>query len=94
MKTYSHIVGFRKSDVEWNKMKKIWNNCIAADVIIPTKVITFFNHEDHNQHIYKYGLEVSIDIAICEKKIEKHNCLEINLSKVPKGIKIIRVYNT
>jgi hypothetical protein len=89
----THVVGFRPADEKWNRMKSIWENCEAAKVEIPNEVLNFFGHDAPRD---KPGVEIELDSHRCCKSWsdDMRNGYEIDVSKLPKDLKIIRFYNS
>lgn len=86
----THVVGFRPPDDEWNKMKAVWDACIAADIEPGGDVLEFFDH------IYpdSPGMEVDITSATKEHKGEYTWGYDVDVSKLPRGVKVVRAYNS
>ena len=91
----THIVGFKPPDAKWKKMKAVWDACLEADTPTPPEVDDFFEHE------YPDALGVSVK----EEKLRKNGAVksfnaemqdgyEIFIDKLPKDVKVIRVYNS
>lgn len=87
----THVVGLRQADKQWNKMKAVWEACEEAGAKIPTEVEEFFDFESPDN---KSGMEVSLGDACEEYSIDGENGYEIDISKLPEHISIIRVYNS
>ncbi len=89
----THIIGFRPSDDKWREMKAVWNACSKAKIKIPDKVYDFFNGEDPNDLA---GIEVKIQDsgAVKEYWVDGQNGFEVDITKLPKELKIIRFYNS
>lgn len=92
MSMSSHIVGFRPPDAKWRKMKDAFDACEAADVPIPADVSRFFNHENPDES----GVEVPIERtdAVTEYRADMRDGFEIDLTKLPPDVKIIRFFNS
>ncbi len=88
----TNIVGFRPPGPDWNKMKAIWDACEAADIPVPASVLHYFHHEKPDQSGVTIDLED--DPAVSEYSAEMEKGYEVDLSKLPDGIKIIRFYNS
>lgn len=88
----THVVGFRPADEEWNRMKAAYNSCKAAKVGVPDAVYQFFDGESPGD---KPGMEVDIRSAVREwNDGQSRSGYEIDLSKLPSNVKIIRCYNS
>ena len=64
----TRVVGFITPDEKWNRMKSVWDACIAADIEIPAEVGDFFNWEDPDPA----GIEVDIEKITVE--MSPHDC--------------------
>lgn len=85
----THIIGFRPPDEKWKKMKIIWDACEAADVTPPEEVLIFFDHEPPDDK----GVEVAIEAKDWSDK-DMSQGYEVDITKLPKGLTIIRFYNS
>ena len=72
-------------------MKQIWELCEAAEVPIPEGVMKFFDGEPPGD---KPGAEVSIKKAVKEWSNEYSEGYELDLSKLPRDVKVLRFYNS
>lgn len=95
MSMSTHVVGFKPPDDKWKKMKEVWDACEAAGVEPPLKVSNFFNDEPPDA----LGVETSeVELArlgaIREWKAEMREGYEIFIDKLPKDVKVIRVFNS
>lgn len=89
------VVAFRPADEKWKKMKAVWDACTAAGVEKPTDVLKFFEYEPpeeggvilNSAYLAKVG-------ALEEWHNDNGKGYEVNLSKLPKDIKLIRFYNS
>lgn len=91
MSMSTHVVGFRPADEKWEQMKTIWLACTKAGIGAPEEVLDFFEHEDP---IGKPGIEISIDNALKEWADDYRSGYELDVSKLPPNIRIIRFYNS
>jgi len=92
MSMSTHVVGFRPPDVEWQKMKNLFDACMEANIGIPPDVERFFNQEEPDDN----GVEVELEEtdACCEWCDESRIGFEIDITKLPQGLKIVRFYNS
>ena len=86
------VIGVKPKDEKWNKMQDAYNACKSAGIEVPEEVEEFFDYNDPNE---MDGLEVDMD---------EHEAVEgyfddgregytIEIAKLPKDIKYIRVVN-
>jgi hypothetical protein len=90
MSMSTHVVGFRPADDDWKKMKEVRKACIRAGVEVPGSVERFFGDQDPDTD---EGVEVSIEGALKEYTSDACQGFDVDISKLPKGLKIIRFYN-
>ena len=90
--TSTHVEGFKKPDANWKKMKAVYDACIEADVDVPEEVEDYFNGEEPDES----GVNVDLEDTDCCKEYSADSCsgYEIDVTKLPKDITIIRVYNS
>lgn len=89
------VVGFRPPDEQWKKMKKAWDACQEAGIDPPREVDQFFGGEPPDDA----GVEVSRTElekmgAVKQYSDDSVSGYEIDVTKLPKDLKIIRVYNS
>ena len=87
----THVIGFRPPDEKWKKMKAIYDSCCAGGIQIPTAVSEFFDHRQPDES----GVEIELDKSPAIKEWSAEGCegYEITIDKLPKDVKIVRVYN-
>ena len=86
----TNIVGFKPPDEQWKKMKKVYDVCVETGVKIPSEVDDFFEGEPPDDA----GVEADIKNFVNEYSNESSNGFEVDITKLPKDIKIIRFYNS
>lgn len=89
----THVVGFKPPDADWKKMKAVWDACTKADLPIPEKVERYFNGEVPDD----VGVSVNKDKMssfVKEYSDDYREGYEVDVTKIPKDIKIIRFYNS
>ena len=90
MSMSTHVVGFRPPDERFRQMMGIYQQCKAAKIQVPEEVWEFFggNHPDEN------GMEVEIKEAVREWSADMSDGLEVDLTKLPKGLTVLRFFNS
>ena len=91
MSMTTNVVGFRPADEQWGQMKAVWNCCKEAGVAPPKEVLDFFDFEDPNG---LPGMEVALGKSLTEYRSDGRDGFEVDLTKLPPGVTIIRMYNT
>jgi hypothetical protein len=88
----THVQGFRPPDDKWKAMKAIWDACEAAKVPPPAAVAEFFGHTAPDPA----GVEVNIErTPACRPwSDESRSGFEVDVSKLPPGLTIVRFYNS
>ena len=92
MSMSSHVIGFKPPDEKWQKMKAIWDACLAAEVDVPEEVEDFFDGEPPDSA----GVEVKLEDTPCCKDWGADGCsgFEIDITKLPKDVTVIRAFNS
>lgn len=88
----THVVGFRPPDKKWEKMRKVWESCVEAGVEPPDDVVEFFGDEEPDPA----GVEVDLEEcgAATEYSAEGRDGYEVDVTKLPKGVSIVRFVNS
>lgn len=84
----TNVVGIIPADEMYDDMKKIWDLCEELKATIPQEVIDFFDGEKPD------GKGVIVDIEKQDYSNEYSSGYEIDLSKIPEHVKIIRFTNS
>ena len=90
----THIIGFIPPDDIWKKLKQVWDSCKAANINHPDEVDEFFNGEEPDDNGVSINLEDTFEVCCKAYHANASEGFEIDLSKVPKNVKIIRFYNS
>lgn len=86
----THVVGIKPPDEKWRRMKAVYDACVAGGVMVPQEVWTYFNDEPPDEA----GVTVNLDKCTREYKHEMSAGYEIDMSKVPADVRLIRFYNS
>ena len=92
MGVHTYVVGIRPADAEFERMRKVYESCLQANVMIPGVVEEFFEWQPPDDK----GVLIDLGGYACRKEYSKDNSngIEIDLEKLPKDIKIIRFINS
>lgn len=90
MSMSTHVVGFKPADRKWKDMIAAWDSCEKAGVPVPNEIQEFFGWEPPED---RPGMEVDLGDSCEEWCAEMRNGYQIDISKVPEGVRYIRVYN-
>jgi hypothetical protein len=102
---HTHVIGFRPPDAKWKKMKEVHDACIAANVEIPEEVDEFFNWnppdlsgvmvelEDRHLDPAKGATPKNFG-AVKPWHADMREGFEVDVTKLPKDVTIIRFYNS
>jgi hypothetical protein len=91
MSMSTHVVGFRPPDKKWKAMKKLWDACSEAGVDPPKEVEEFFNYKPPDEA----GVEVELpETCLKEYEADMTEGYEIDVTKLPKDVTVIRFYNS
>ena len=88
MSMSTHVVGIVQPDETWTRMKAVYDACEKAEVDPPDEVINFFNGEEPDSR------GVVIALQTTEWKNEMSLGVELDLSTLPKSVRVIRFYNS
>ncbi|MFA5376801.1 MAG: hypothetical protein WC455_13715 [Dehalococcoidia bacterium] len=87
----SGVEGFRPPNAEWKKMKAVYDSCEKAGIEIPDEVSKFFDDETPDEN----GQTVDLGDAVSEwSDGDMSEGIEVDLTKLPKGLTIIRFHNS
>lgn len=93
MSMCSYVVGIAPPDDEWRRMKAVYDSCRVAGVGVPQEVIEFFNGEQPDDK----GVIIRLNGHESTKPIFENNPesgFEVDVSKLPSHVKIIRFVNS
>lgn len=93
MSMSTHIIGIRPPDDHWRRMKEVWDACKMAEVTPPVAVSEFFNHETPDDKGVTVDLKYSDDPSVSEWYDTAANGYEVDITKLPSDVTIIRFYN-
>lgn len=83
------VYAYRPKDEHFNEMLKIWNACKKAKVELPGAVEDFFDEVDDPNTVP--GVPVDIDKLLQKYSNDAEDGYELDLQKLPKDIRYIRV---
>lgn len=92
MSMSTHVVGFKPVDAKWKAMRDVYVACKAAKIDLPREVEKFFEDGAPDDN----GVRVDLDKYPCVRQWDDvmSKGLEIDLSKLPADVKIIRFFNS
>jgi len=87
----THVTGFRPPDEKWKKMKAVHDACVAAGTDLPKGVDEFFGWDTPDNK----GVTVDLEKDECCKEYNGNaeDGFEIDVTKLPKDVTVIRFYN-
>lgn len=88
MGSHTYVKGIVPPDAKWKQMKAAYDACKTAGVEPPREVEEFFNYQRPND------LGAEIDIPTMHSTDDCRDFYDIDVSKLPPNIKIIRVVNS
>lgn len=85
-----------RNEDEWQKMLSVYNACFNAGVAFPKEVNAFFSEvlDEGYDPNDSPGKVIEIKNAVTEFSSEMQSGFDIDITKLPKGVKIVRVYNS
>lgn len=84
----TNVIGIKPPDKKWKAMKEIYDKCLELKILIPKEVSDYFGDEDPDPS------GVLVEIPYEDYSAEDIEGIEIEVSKIPKDVKIIRFYNS
>jgi hypothetical protein len=85
-----HVNGIKPPDKKWKEMKDVWDACKAAKIDPPTAVeLFFFDGRPDNKGVV---IDLEEHECVTEYKDDMIDGYDVDLSKLPPDIKIIRFY--
>lgn len=89
---FSYVKGIKPPDDKWKRMKAVYDSCDLAGIDVPEEVSEYFGWEEPDNK----GVVVDLDKHDCCKKYkaDMQDGFEIDLTKLPKDITIIRFVNS
>jgi hypothetical protein len=89
-----HIEGIKPPDDKWFAMKAVYSACILARVPVPDEVNLFFGGDEPDT----LGVKVRQSIlekcgAVTEYSADMVDGFEVDITKLPKDVKILRFTN-
>lgn len=91
MSMSTYVVGFNKpDDGNFQKYKAVWDACNKAGVDIPEDVCNYFGGDEPDDS----GMQVDISDAVTEYSENMVEGYEVDITKLPKGVSVIRFFNS
>lgn len=105
MSMSTHVIGIKPPDETWKKMKTAWEACEAAGIDPPKEVLAFFDHVKPDERGVVVDLKyfcnpesepkkTDLHPAVTKYKAEMQEGFEVDVTKLPLDVKIIRFYNS
>lgn len=91
MSTSIHVVAIKPPDEDWRKKKAVWDACTNAGIEVPDEICDYFEGAGPDEK----GVIIDVPFeAQREWGDENNRGIEVEISKLPKGVKIIRFVNS
>lgn len=91
MSMSTHVVAIKPPDEKWKKMKAAWDACTTAGIPIPDKLYDFFGDTSPDEK----GVVIDGNPKWSSRySAEGEDGIEVDLTKLPEGITIIRFVNS
>lgn len=87
MSMSTHVVGFRPPDDKYQRMRAVYEACTAAGTSTPREVLEFFEGEEPSEN------GTIVEIKSYPYKGDMCEGLEVDITDLPRGVKVIRFYN-
>ena len=86
----THVIAFRPPDAQWQKMKAIWDACVAGNVDLPEQVSEFFDGEAPDAQ----GVKIDIRALLDPWQDNGDEGYELELARLPADVSVLRFYNS
>lgn len=90
MSMSTDVYGIIPPDKKYARMKAIWDACSEAGIEYPEEVSEFFNWEEPCDK----GTIIHLKEGVSEYSGDAEDGMDVNLSKLPDGVKILRFVNS
>jgi hypothetical protein len=94
MSMHSYVKGIKPADAKFKKMLAIYQQCEEMQISIPAEVDAFFDGERPDESGVVVDLDVTKNGPVQEYHAEMREGFEVDITKLPKDIKIIRFVNS
>jgi hypothetical protein len=91
-----HIQAFiPETDEEFKKHKKILLMCLEHKVSLPKETAEYFGSNDAEEYLLDEKLQIELEKDVHYKEWSDESCegFEVDLSKLPKEVTILRFFN-
>lgn len=89
MGMHTYVVGLVPPDEQWQKMKTVYDSCVAAGIDVPVEVEHFFDGRPPDPA----GHEVEIESREWSDDDARAG-LEVELRSLPQHVKVVRFINS
>ena len=91
----SHVTGVRDLDGKFSKMMEVKLACESAGIGYPDEVREYFKYPKESEEYLRREME-EVQLGDCVKEYSRNatDGFEVDLSKVPEGVKSIRFENS
>ena len=93
MSMSTYVYGLKPPDEKWKSMKAIYDSCLAAGVDAPKEVEEFFEYDCPDEKGVRAGIS-HVHKCCSDYANDGEQGYEIDVSLLPKDIKIIRFVNS
>jgi hypothetical protein len=87
-------MGFMPPTEEYQKKAAVWQSCRDAGIDPPPEVTDFFDKTGVNCGPDPDGMTVPIDEAVEDWKGDMESGIQVDVTKLPKGVRYIRFVNS
>lgn len=95
MSMSSHVIGVRDLDGAFAKMIAAKVACEEAGIPYPQQIINYFLHAGESEDYLRREMEsIDITVAVTQYNRKGTDGFEVDLSKLPDGVKSIRFENS
>lgn len=84
------VIGIKPPGEKWKKMKAVWDSCADAGIAVPREVSEFFEWDNPDPD----GVTVELEKLGCASRLDGCAGFDVDLTRLPKDVKIIRFRNS
>jgi hypothetical protein len=91
----THVKGFKPPGEKWQQMKAVYDACMAANIEVPGEVSGYFEDGTPDPNgVEIRESELTAAGALRDWKDDNRDGFEIDVTKLPADVTVIRFYNS
>ena len=89
-----NLVGYRKADETFHRMKAVYDACKKAKIDPPQSVEKYFGYDSPTQYGNQIALKPDETPGITSYNENECDGFDVDLDKLPPEIRVLRFYNS